>query len=235
MTEELFREDAYLRQCEARVVGVEAAGICLDRTVFYPNGGGQPGDAGVLRGPDGQATAIIDTRKADDNGMILHIPAEGTSLPQVGDTVTAEIDWERRYRHMRLHTCMHLLCSLIDAGVTGGSIGADRARLDFDLPEPVDKQQISEALNRLIEADHATCTRWISDAELAAQPDLVRTLSVQPPKGQGQVRLLDIPGVDLQPCGGTHVARTGEIGPVKIAKIEKKSRHNRRIIVTFAE
>jgi misacylated tRNA(Ala) deacylase len=233
MTDELFREDAYRRHCEARVTTVDAEGICLDRTVFYPLGGGQPGDTGQLRLADGSRIEIVDTRKGSD-GDIVHIPAAPPAL-RVGEAVVAEIDWQRRYRHMRMHTCLHLLCAVVGAGVTGGSIGADKGRLDFDLPDPtLDKERLTEALNRLIEADHATGVRWITDAELDAQPELVKTLSVQPPRGQGRVRLLAIPGVDLQPCGGTHVAHTGEIGPVVVTKIEKKSRHNRRVIVGFA-
>jgi misacylated tRNA(Ala) deacylase len=235
VTQELFREDAYCKQCEAEVVAVEENGIRLDRTVFYPTGGGQPGDTGVLQRQDGVRVTIVDTRKADQGG-ILHIPAEGSALLRIGDRVTAEIDWGRRYRHMRMHTCLHLLCGLVDAGVTGGSIGADKGRLDFDLQQPIlNKQDLTEALNRLIGEDRAVGARWITDAELDAQPELVKTLSVQPPRGQGRVRLMEVEGVDLQPCGGTHVTRTGEIGAVKVSKIEKKSRHNRRVIVTFAD
>lgn len=234
MTEELFREDVYLRRCEARVTAATADGIGLDRTVFYPMGGGQPGDTGMFRLPNGTQIVITDTRKGEA-GDILHIPAPGTALPPIGTAVVAEIDWERRYRHMRMHTCLHLLCAVIGAGVTGGAISADRGRLDFDLPEPLDKQQVTTELNRLIQENHATRVQWITDAELEVQPELVKTLSVQPPRGQGRVRLLGIPGVDLQPCGGTHVASTAEIGPVVVTKIEKKSRHNRRVNITFAD
>jgi misacylated tRNA(Ala) deacylase len=234
MTEELFREDAYLRSTEAVVTAVDAAGIRLDRTVFYPTGGGQPGDVGVLRRADGSAVRIADTRK--DPGGILHVPAGGEALPAVGERVTAELDWERRYRHMRMHTCLHLLCAVVPAGVTGGQVGAERSRLDFDSGElKLDKDEIAAKINALIAADHEAQPRWISDAELAAQPDLVRTMSVQPPTGAGRVRLLDIAGVDLQPCGGTHVRRTSEIGPVAVEKIESKGKRNRRVNVSFVE
>jgi misacylated tRNA(Ala) deacylase len=235
MTEELFRQDAYLTSCEAKVTAVSEGGIVLDRTVFYPLGGGQPGDHGVLEAADGRRVVIADTRKGDGQD-ILHVPHPDTPPLAVGDTVRATIDWNLRHRHMRMHTCLHLLCSLVDAGVTGGAVGADRGRLDFDLPEPtIDKASLTEGLNALIQRDLPVGARWISDQELAEQPDLVRTMSVQPPSGGGSVRLIDIPEVDLQPCGGTHVARTGEIGAVQISKIEKKSRHNRRVVVSFVD
>lgn len=235
MTEELFREDAYLKTCTARVTAVDAAGIRLDRTVFYPMGGGQPGDTGVLRRADGSAIAIADTRKGTLPGEIVHVPAAGQPALSVGEDVTAEIDWERRYRHMRMHTCLHLLCAAVPAGVTGGQIGDQRSRLDFDSGELVlDKAAIAEKVNALIAANHAVAPRWISDEELAAKPELVRTMSVKPPTGHGKVRLLDIPGVDLQPCGGTHVRATGEIGPVVVEKIESKGKRNRRVVIALA-
>lgn len=235
MTEEIFRNDAYARSCEAVVVTADDRGVVLDRTVFYPEGGGQPGDVGVLRTADGTEVPIADTRKDRDSGAHLHVPAEGAPALEAGQAVTAEIDWERRHRLMRMHTCLHLLCAVIDGGVTGGSVGAEKSRLDFDLPDQsLDKDAIEAALNDLIAADHALAPRWISDDELAASPDLVRTMSVKPPSGQGRVRLIDIAGVDLQPCGGTHVRATGEIGPVRVGKIEKKGRHNRRVNVHFA-
>jgi misacylated tRNA(Ala) deacylase len=235
MTEELFREDAYLKSCTARVTAVDETGIRLDRTVFYPTGGGQPGDTGGLRRADGSTVAIADTRKGKDHGDILHVPAPGQAMPAVGEEVTAEIDWERRYRHMRMHTCLHLLCAAVPAGVTGGQIGADRSRLDFDVGEMVlDKAAIAEKVNALIAADHTVAPRWISDEELAAKPELVRTMSVKPPTGHGKVRLLDIAGVDLQPCGGTHVRQTGEIGPIVVEKIENKGKRNRRVILALA-
>ena len=234
MTEALYSDDAYLKSCTAKVLRADEHGIVLDRTVFYAMGGGQPGDRGVLRTQDGREIAIRDTRKSDDG--IVHISAEGSDLPQVDEEVSAEIDWERRYAHMRMHTCLHLLCAVVDAPVTGGSIGADKARLDFDVPKPIlAKDEITAELNRLIQENHPVSTRWISDAELDAQPELVKTMSVQPPRGSGQVRLLEVEGVDLQPCGGTHVKATAEIGPVRVRKIEKKSRLNRRVIIEFAE
>ncbi|MCP4327786.1 MAG: alanyl-tRNA editing protein [Alphaproteobacteria bacterium] len=236
MTEELFREDAYARTCDATVTAADAAGIRLDRTVFYPMGGGQPGDVGVLRLPDGREIAITDTRKGEGTGDIVHVPTAGATLPAPGDAVVAEIDWDRRYRLMRMHTCLHLLCAIIEGDVTGGQIGDGKGRLDFNLPDTsLDKEAIAVALSRLIEENHGAEVRWISDEDLAARPELVRTMSVKPPSGRGRVRLLDIGGVDLQPCGGTHVRSTGEIGPVRIGKIENKGRQNRRVNVLFAE
>lgn len=237
MTEEIFRSDSYQRACAARVTAVEAGGgIRLDRTVFYPEGGGQPGDTGVLRTADGRALRIVDSRKHGGSGEPLHLPEEGAPALAVGDAVACEINWERRHRFMRIHTCMHLLCSLIHGDVTGGALGDGKARLDFNLPEvKLDKDHLTAALNRLIEEDHPLAARWITEAELAANPGLVRTMSVKPPMGQGRIRLMDIAGVDLQPCGGTHVARTGEIGPVRIRKIENKGRQNRRVNIAFVE
>jgi len=236
MTELLFRDDAYLKSCSAVVTDVSERGIRLDRTVFYPTGGGQPGDTGVLRRADGSAIALADTRKGDSLDDVLHIPAPGSAAPAVGETVTAEIDWDRRYRLMRMHTCLHLLCAVIPAAVTGGQISDGKARLDFDVPgESLDKAGITEKLNALIAADHAVTPRWITDAELGASPDLVRTMSVKPPTGFGKVRLLDIAGVDLQPCGGTHIRRTAEIGRVEVTKIENKGRQNRRVNLAFVQ
>ncbi|MGQ0663285.1 MAG: alanyl-tRNA editing protein [Pseudomonadota bacterium] len=232
MTEELFRADAYLKACEAVVTAVDGAGIRLDRTVFYPMGGGQPGDTGVLRRTDGSTIAIADTRQGPED--ILHIPAPGQPMPAPGEKVSAEIDWRRRYRHMRMHTCLHLLCAAVPAGVTGGQVGEARSRLDFDSGELVlDKQKIAARLNELVAANHPVAARWITDRELAQRPDLVRTMSVKPPTGQGRVRLLDVVGVDLQPCGGTHVKATGEIGPVAVDKIESKGKRNRRVVVAL--
>ncbi|MEQ8235037.1 MAG: alanyl-tRNA editing protein [Gammaproteobacteria bacterium] len=233
MTEELFRDDAYLRECSATVVALTDAGVVLDRTVFYPEGGGQPGDRGELRGDDGRACSVVDTRK-DEAGRLVHCLGEGDTAPAVGSRVTAGIDWDYRYRHMRTHTCLHLLCALVPHAVTGGAISQDKGRLDFDMAETLDKAALEDALNALVAADHAVAYRWISDAEMAANRDLVRTMSVAPPQGQGRVRLVAVEGVDLQPCGGTHVARTGEIGPVRIGKVEKKGRQNRRINVHLA-
>ncbi len=232
MTEELFREDSYLRECEAVVTAVETGAIQLDRTVFYVRGGGQPGDTGMLVLADGGEITITDTIKSD--GAIVHVCAGDAALPAPGATVTARLDWDRRHRLMRMHSCMHLLCAVVPHGVTGGQIGARKSRLDFDIGDAVlDKEHITAELNRLIGEDHPIGERWISDEELDGNPELVRTMSVQPPRGTGRIRLLEIPGVDLQPCGGTHVSRTGEIGPVAVAKIENKGRRNRRVNVVF--
>jgi misacylated tRNA(Ala) deacylase len=236
MTEEIFRADAYEKGCEARVTAVDAAGIHLDRTVFYPMGGGQPGDTGILQLQDGSEIRINDTRKDPASGDIVHVPEGDIGADFVGQQVQASIDWDRRHRLMRMHTLMHLLCAVIPAGVTGGSVRDGSGRLDFDLPEStLDKEHISAELNRLVEENHPVSARWISDEELAANPELVRTMSVKPPMGSGQVRVLEVEGVDLQPCGGTHVAATGEIGRVRVRKIEKKGKHNRRVNLEFAE
>ena len=235
MTERLYEQDAYLQETEATVVASGEDGVVLDRTVFYARGGGQPGDSGVLVRPDGSEGPVVDTVKGE-GAAIVHQLGEGAARPEVGETVVARIDWARRHRHMRMHTCMHLLCSLVDAPVTGGNLGADRGRLDFDLPEAtVDKVTLTEQLNALVEAGTDTALEWITDEELAANPGLVKTMSVQPPTGAGSVRLLRIGDVDLQPCGGTHVANTAEIGRVRVSKIEKKSRLNRRIAIVFDE
>jgi len=236
MTEELFRDDSYLTHCAATVLGADEAGIVIDRTVFYPEGGGQPGDSGTLTLADGSTIQIADTRKGE-NG-ILHVPAPGEALPPVGAAVTATIDWERRHRLMRMHTCLHLLCAVVDGDVTGGQIGDGKGRLDFNLPDTsLDKEAIGAAINALIHADHRVEADWITEAALDADPSLVRTMSVKPPRGSGRVRLLRIGGgaVDVQPCGGTHVRRTGEIGPIEIGKIENKGRQNRRINLRFAD
>jgi misacylated tRNA(Ala) deacylase len=236
MTDRLYERDAYLRETDARVVAVHDGGVELDRTVFYARGGGQPGDSGVLITGDGLELAVRDTIKGDGSA-ILHVLADSAAGGvRPGDVLRARIDWDRRHLHMRMHTCLHLLCALVDAPVTGGNLNDAKGRLDFDLPEAtVDKVALAQALNELIEADTTTALEWITDEELAAQPELVKTMSVQPPTGAGSVRLLRIPGVDLQPCGGTHVAHTGEIGRVRVAKIEKKSRLNRRINVVFED
>ncbi|MDX1710026.1 MAG: alanyl-tRNA editing protein [Rhodovibrionaceae bacterium] len=232
----VFRDDAYAKSCEAKVLEAGEEGIRLDRTVFYPTGGGQPGDQGVLRLSDGGEIRIVDTRKGADHDDVVHIPDEGSPLPAPGDSVTAEIDWERRHRLMRMHTCMHVVCSLVDGDVTGGQVGDGKGRLDFNLPEgPPDKEALTAEINRVIGEGHDVRPRWITDDELAAQPELVRTMSVKPPTGSGRVRLLEIEGVDLQPCGGTHVRNTAEIGPVRVAKIENKGKQNRRINLAFDE
>ncbi len=236
MTEEMFRTDSYVTQCEAVVTAVDENGIQLDRTVFYPMGGGQPGDTGVLRNAAGAEVHITDTRKGDAPGQILHIPESETPALKSGDKVTAAIDWDRRYRLMRMHTCLHLLCSVVAGGVTGGSVRDGSGRLDFDLPEPtLDKEHITSELNRLISENRPVRFRWITDEEMASKPELVRTMSVKPPSGQGRVRLVEIEGLDLQPCGGTHLASIGEIGKVRVSKIEKKGKHNRRVNVVLEE
>jgi misacylated tRNA(Ala) deacylase len=234
MTDLIFRDDAYARSCPARVIAVDERGIRLDRTVFYPTGGGQPGDSGVLRLADGATIAIVDAVKGAGVDEVIHVLAAGSAQPEMGAEVTAAIDWERRHRLMRMHTCLHLLCAVVPGAVTGGSVGDGRGRLDFDVPgASLDKEAITAGLNKLIAEGHAVAPRWIDDAELEAHPELVRTMSVKPPSGAGKVRLLEIAGVDLQPCGGTHVRNTAEIGPVEITKIENKGRQNRRINLAF--
>jgi misacylated tRNA(Ala) deacylase len=232
----LFREDPYLKSCAATVTASGPEGLRLDRTVFYPMGGGQPGDCGSLTLPDGSRLRVVDAVKGESHEDVVHVLEEGATPPAPGTQVTAEIDWDRRHRHMRMHTCLHLLCAVVTGDVTGGQIGADKGRLDFNLPDTqLDKEAITAELNRLVAEDHPVQPRWISDDELAAQPELVRTMSVKPPSGGGRVRLLDIAGVDLQPCGGTHVRQTGEIGRVRVGKIENKGRQNRRINILFDE
>ena len=236
----LFREEPYRRDCEGTVLAVnESGGVILDQTVFYAASGGQPGDTGVLVA-DGVSIPIGATVFGDDKAEIVHVPAAPDGLPAAGAVLRAELDWDRRYRHMRMHTALHLLCSLIPFPVTGGSIGADESRLDFDISEAgaVDKEELTERLNALVAEDHPVTTRWISDEELAANPGLVRTMSVKPPTGTGRVRLVAIGAdgsVDLQPCGGTHVRSTAEIGPVAVTRIEKKGRQNRRIRLAFLQ
>jgi misacylated tRNA(Ala) deacylase len=233
-TGELFREDAYLKSCDAIVTAVDERGIRLDRTVFYPTGGGQPGDIGLLRAADGTVIEIRDTVKGAEPGEIIHIPAEGAPAAAPGMPVTAALDWDRRHRLMRMHTCLHLLSSIVTGEVTGGQVSDGKGRLDFNLPDGApDKDAITAELNRLIAEDHPTGTRWITDEEMAARPELVRTMSVKPPMGAGRVRLLVIEDVDLQPCGGTHVARTAEIGAVECVKIENKGKMNRRFNLAF--
>ncbi len=234
MTQELFRMDSYLATCTARIAAIGEEGLELDRTVFYPTGGGQPGDRGTLTLDDGHVLNVADTRKTDD-GRILHLLSGPVTNVAVGQRVTGAIDWERRYRLMRVHTCLHLLCAVIPEAVTGGSIRDDgTGRLDFNIPEPtLDKEALTARLNELVASDSPVKPCWITDDELAAQPELVRTMSVQPPSGTGKVRLLEIDGIDLQPCGGTHVSSTGEIGPVRISKIEKKGRQNRRVNIAL--
>ncbi len=227
MTDELFREDSYLQYCDATVTEVRDNGVVLDRTVFYPLGGGQPGDTGTLSW-DGGEVAVVDTRYGD-GGAIVHVLDENGPIPVAGTAVRGALDWERRYRHMRMHTAMHLLGSVLQYGVTGGNISAEKSRLDFDMEDTVDKEAVGAALTKLVAEDHPVSCRWITEEELDAQPELVRTMSVQPPRGKGSVRLLEIAGVDLQPCGGTHLKSTSEVGAVRIGKVEKKGKRNRRV------
>ena len=231
MTEELFRENSYLKDCDATVVASGPNGIVLDRTVFYPMGGGQPGDTGSIRWDGGEVT-VCDTRYGE-GGAITHVVAEDVALPGAGTSVSAAIDWERRYLHMRMHTGLHLLGAVLKFGVTGGNISTTKSRLDFDMEDTVDKEQVNAELEKLVAADYPVSCRWITDKELDEQPELVRTMSVKPPKGAGKVRLLEIEGVDLQPCGGTHLKSTAEVGQVRVGKVEKKGRHNRRVSIVL--
>ena len=231
-TECLFRDDSYLRSCEARVVAItEQGGVVLDRTVFYASSGGQPGDSGTLTSADGAQVPIPTAVYTDAaKSEIAHIPAPGAPALKVGDAVTAAIDWDKRHARMRMHTALHLLSAALPYAVTGGSVGESESRLDFDIPEAgLDKDAITARVNEMIASDAAVSSRWISDAELEANPGLVKTMSVKPPMGTGQVRLIEIAGLDLQPCGGTHVRSTGEIGKVQVTQIEKKGKQNRRV------
>jgi misacylated tRNA(Ala) deacylase len=235
VTEPLFREDAYLRQVEAVVADLDPRGIVLDRSIFYPQGGGQPGDRGELLLEDGSRLEIVDTIYRTDRAAIVHVPAGG-KLPAPGARIVARIDWDLRYMRMRAHTALHLLTAVLPYPVTGGAVGESEGRLDFDSGEAsLDKTEIAEQLNLLIGRDAPVRTRWISDEELAANPSLVKTMSVKPPTGAGRVRLVEIEGIDLQPCGGTHVARTGEIGKAIVTQIEKKGRINRRVRIVLSQ
>ncbi|MDX8353544.1 alanyl-tRNA editing protein [Cognatiyoonia sp. IB215182] len=233
MTELLFRRDAYMREASAKVTALTSeGGVILDQTLFYPTSGGQPGDSGTLSWDDG--TLEIATSVKGEGEDVVHLPATPSPLPPVGANVSQKLNWDRRYRHMRVHTALHLLSVVIPLPVSGGAISTEKGRLDFDMPEaPEDKEALAADLNRLIACNMDVREEWITDAELDAQPDLVKTMSVQPPRGSGKIRLIRI-GVgaetaDLQPCGGTHVANTDEIGPVRLGKIEKKGRQNRRV------
>jgi len=235
-TECLFRDDAYLTECKAQVIALTGqGGIVLDRTVFYATSGGQPGDTGTLTRTDGTrvpiATAVyIDAPKSE----IAHVPAAGAPALEIGDMVTAAIDWDKRQARMRMHTALHLLSAVLPHAVTGGSVGDAEGRLDFDIPESgLDKEAITAKLNEMIASNAPVTSRWISDEELAANADIVKTMSVKPPMGAGQVRLIEIAGLDLQPCGGTHVRSTGEIGSVRVSQIEKKGKQNRRVRLVF--
>jgi misacylated tRNA(Ala) deacylase len=230
-TECLFRSDSYLKECEGRVVSVSDSGIVLDRTVFYATSGGQPGDTGVLITASGAQIPIgnavyLDAAKSE----IAHVPVPGAAQIAVGDTVTARIDWDKRYARMRMHTALHLLSAALPYAVTGGSVGESESRLDFDIPDAgLDKEEVTAKVAEMIAAKAAVTGRWISDDELAANPGLVKTMSVKPPMGTGRVRLIEIAGLDLQPCGGTHVRNTGEIGAVRVTQIDKKGKQNRRV------
>jgi len=237
-TEALYRSDAYLRQCEARVTHLGDDGVELDRTVFYPLGGGQAGDSGTLTLDDGTVVKVLDARKSKRDGATpddtVHLvdPALRDRLV-VGARVRAEIDWERRYRHMRFHTATHLLCAVVKELVDGCSITTEYARLDFAMTAPLEKGFVQTGLDGLIAEAHAVSSEWVTDAEMAANPQLVKSMSVSPPMGFGRVRLLRVHDVDLQACGGTHVANTQEIGAVRVAKIEKKSARTRRVVLEF--
>ncbi len=236
MTEEIFRDDAYAKSCTANVLEVDGRGVILDRTVFYAEGGGQPGDTGTIIAADGSLVQVVGTYQDRYGRGILHELAEGENPPGAGTEVTAEIDWDRRYKHMRMHSCLHLLCSLVDGGVTGGSISVKKSRLDFDLKDvTLDKEELTTELNILVKENRALSATWISEEEMEAQQDLVRTMSVKPPTGTGKVRLMHVEGVDLQPCGGTHVKASGEIGEVRVSKIENKGKHNRRVNIVLVE
>ena len=236
MTELVFRDDAYAKECQAIVCGVnDRGGILLDRTVFYPTGGGQPGDSGLLILETGQEIAIATAVKGDNADEVVHVPDENQSLPDVGARVTARIDWDRRYKLMRMHTALHVMSSVLPYPVTGGQINEDYGRLDFDLGAHAtpDKDELTKQINTVISAGKPVQSDWITDEELDANPGLVKTMSVQPPKGQGRVRLVHIEGVDLQPCGGTHVANIDEIGCIKVEKIQSKGKQNKRMRIVF--
>jgi misacylated tRNA(Ala) deacylase len=237
MTDLLFRDDAYLRSCEAEVTAITDRGaILLDRTVFYATGGGQPGDSGEMELADGSRITIATAVYGEDRTQIVHVPAEGQALPAVGDKIVLHLDWARRYKLMRVHTALHLLSVVLPYPVTGGQIGEGDGRLDFDLPEfPMEKEEVAARVNEISVADHAVTTDWITDEELLAKPEMVKTMSVKPPMGSGRVRLVRIGDVDLQPCGGTHVTRTSEIGPIVVTKVEKKGRQNRRVRIQLAD
>ena len=233
MVEELFRQDAYIKEADATVTGVEERGVRLDRSIFYPTGGGQPGDTGLLRWDGGEAK-IVDSVKAD-GGDVLHVLAPDAPRPEVGTKVHTVLDWERRHMHMRMHTALHVMSAVIKGNVTGGQVGVDKSRLDFNLEGEIPtKEWVTEEVNKLIALDRPVTQQWVTDEELTSRPELVKTMSVRPPMGAGRVRLLSIEGVDLQACGGTHVARSGEIGRVECIKIENKGKMNRRFIIALA-
>ncbi|OSQ38882.1 alanyl-tRNA editing protein [Thalassospira mesophila] len=235
MTDLLFRKDAYQQDCTATIVAHHDRAIALDQTVFYATSGGQAGDKGMLVLDDGNELPVTITVKDRESGTPLHVIADDYDLPPVGSTVRAVLDWETRHRHMRFHTCLHVLCSIVDGGVTGGNIASHKARLDFDMDGSPDKDELTEKLNALLARNADVYDGEISIAELKANPELVRTMSVQPPMDGETVRTVTIEGIDFQPCGGTHVRNTSEIGRVRVSKIEKKGRQNRRINIVFDE
>jgi misacylated tRNA(Ala) deacylase len=234
MTALLHLDDAYLREMSATVVGIEGRGIVLDRTVFYPQGGGQPGDSGLLLTAAGEVPVTV-TRYSQDRSIVLHMATDGAPLPGIGETVVGRIDWPQRFARMKMHTALHLLSVVLPYPVTGGSVGDGEGRVDFDMPDGgPERGEIESELRRFVVGDAAVGTRWITDEELLANPGLVKTMKVKPPMGTGRIRLVEIEGIDLQPCGGTHVARTGEIGQVGVTGIEKKGRQNRRVRIALA-
>ena len=235
-TELLFRADAYVKTATAQVVAVHERGIEIDRTIFYPAGGGQAGDSGHLLRANGERIVIADTRKGDAIDQVLHVPAPGMPQPAPGETLTLEIDWQRRYAMMRLHTALHVMSCVVVAPVTGGNIAPDKARLDFDIDMSLlNAEKIERETNAMIARGVETETVWISDEELDVRPELVKTMSVQPPRGAGRVRLLSIPGIDLQPCGGTHVKNTAEIGGIRVLRIRNEGKRNKRVEIALAK
>jgi misacylated tRNA(Ala) deacylase len=235
MTATLFRDDAYLQSCEATVIALTEQGVVLDRTVFYPNGGGQAGDTGSMTLVSGVQIQITDTLKGEAPDSIVHFIAPDVARPAVGDVISVQLDWERRYKLMRLHSALHVMSCVVVAPVTGGNIAPDKARLDFDIDMSLlVAEAIEEGTNALIAKAVATQTQWITDEEMAQRPELIKTMSVKPPSGAGKVRLLSIPGIDLQPCGGTHVANISEIGPIKVTKIRSEGRQNKRVEIVLA-